>query len=105
MRNDWMPSAGLGPDVPIHIAEHGWPTAPDRSERRQAEVIETIVRMVYENRERLNIARYTLFDLRDAESYSPELADNIFFHFGVSREDYGPKPAYYVFKKLVRELG
>lgn len=105
MRNDWMPAAGIGPDIPIHIAEHGWPTAPDRNVDRQAEVIEAIVRLVHENRERLNIARYTLFDLRDAESSSPALADNIFYHFGITREDYSPKLSYYTFKKLVSELG
>lgn len=105
MRNEWMPAAGIGPAVPIHVAEHGWPTAPDRSEQRQAEVIEAIVRLVYEHRARLNIARYTLFDLRDAESSAPDLADNIFYHFGITREDYSPKIAYHTFKKLVRELG
>ncbi|MGW2540748.1 hypothetical protein ACWC5I_07710, partial [Kitasatospora sp. NPDC001574] len=45
----------IGPAVPIRICEHVWPTGPDRSEGRQAEVVEealpsdphdTLVRLV-----------------------------------------------------------
>ena len=55
MRSVWLPSAGIPARVPIHIAEHGWPTSADRTPDRQAEVIERVVRTVHPNRGRLNI--------------------------------------------------
>ncbi len=105
MRNDWLPAAGIGPDIPIDVAEHGWPTGPARSPERQAQVLETVVQAVWEMRERLNIARYTHFALRDADSSTPEVTDDIFHHFGITYEDYSPKPAYGVFRRLIGELG
>src|SRR5205823_3410645 len=35
MRESWMPAAGIPASVPIHVAENGWPTSPDRSHQRQ----------------------------------------------------------------------
>lgn len=105
MRNEWLPAAGIGSGIPIHITEHGWPTGPERSYERQAQVLETVIRTVEAERRRLNIARYTLFGLRDSDSSNPDVADNVFYHFGITRDDYSPKPAYEVFRKLVRELG
>jgi hypothetical protein len=103
MRNEWLPAAGIGPSVPIHIAEHGWPTAPARSEERQAEVIEKIIRLLWAERKRLNIARYTLFDLRDATA--PGRENDLFRHFGITRGDYSAKAAYATFRSLIREYG
>ena len=105
MRIEWLPAAGIGTQVPIHIAEHGWATGPTRSYERQAQVIERVVRLVWAERERLNIKRYTLFGLRDTDSSSPELDGDIFHHFGITRDDYSAKPAYEVFRRLVSECG
>ena len=105
MRNEWMPAAGIAEHIPIHLAEHGWATSSTRSEQRQAEVIEKVVRLIWQERQRLNIARYTLFDLRDAESFAAGHEDDLFRHFGIAREDYSPKQAYAVFEALVREFG
>ena len=105
MRNVWMPAAGLGAEVPIHIAEHGWPTGPERTEARQAEVMETVVRLALAERERLNLRRYTLFGLRDAESFRPETAGDIFQHFGVMRSDYSAKAGFAAYKRLMAEAG
>ena len=104
MRNEWLPAAGIGPQVPIHIAENGWPTGPERSEERQAEVIEKVIRLVCSERERLNITRYTLFSLRDTDSMMPG-PENDIFRFGLTRSDYSPKPAYAMFRSLIREYG
>ena len=104
LRNQWLPAAGLGSRVPIDVAEHGWPTGPARSYERQAEVLETVIREVWQDRHRLNIARYTLFDLRDTDSARESFEDNIFYHFGITRDDYSPKPAYETFRGLVAEL-
>lgn len=95
-----MPQAGIPATVPIHIGENGWPTSPTRSYTRQAEAIETIIRAVHEYWEVVNIHRYELFNLRDADSTQ----NDIFYQFGLLRDDYSPKPAFAVFKKLVAEL-
>lgn len=105
MRSTWLPAAGIPESVPIHVTEHGWPTGPDRPESRQAEVFECLVRAIAEARDRLNIARYTFFALRDAESFNPESAGNIFFHFGLMRSDYSPKLAFETCRQLIAQYG
>jgi hypothetical protein len=101
MRSTWLPTAGIPESVPIHIAEHGWPTGPDRSEHRQAQVFEEVVRTVMEARERLNLRRYTAFSLRDLESFKPEHVADIFYNFGLMRSDYTPKPAFETYRRLI----
>jgi hypothetical protein len=101
MRSTWLPAAGIPDSVPIHIAEHGWPTGPDRSEHRQARVFEEVVRTLVEARERLNLRRYTAFCLRDSESFKPEHVADMFYHFGLMRSDYTPKPAFETYRRLI----
>ncbi|ROP38708.1 hypothetical protein [Saccharothrix texasensis] len=93
-------AAGLG-HVPLHVTEHGWPTGPDRSPRRQAEVVQAVVRVVAENADRLGITGYTHFALRDADSANPGL----FHNFGLTTDDYTPKPAFGAYRALIAELG
>ncbi|MBD2700522.1 hypothetical protein IC229_07745 [Spirosoma sp. BT702] len=95
-----LPQAGIPATVPIHIGENGWPTNSTRTYERQAETLEAIIRAVYAHRATFNITLYELFDLRDADSSQ----ENIFYQFGIMRDDYSPKPAYTVFKKLIAEL-
>lgn len=87
--------------VPIHICEHGWPTGPDRSYEQQAAAIETVIRTVHEHGTNLNITHYELFALRDAASSNPDL----FYQFGLMRDDYSPKPAFETYRSLIAELG
>ncbi len=93
--------------VPIRITENGWPigsnpfTHATRSPERQAEVIDAIVRTIDRLREELNISHYMLFGLRDADSSKADL----FHQFGITRDDYSPKPAYHAFKSLIQEIG
>ena len=100
MRNDWLPAAGIPHLIPIHVAEHGWPTGPGRSDERQSISIEIAIRTIYEIRERLNIVRYMMFDLRDADSSKQEF----FYQFGLMRDDYTSKPAFATYRKLIAEL-
>jgi hypothetical protein len=96
-----LPKAGIEHSVPLHIGENGWPTAPDRSYERQAEVIETVIRTIHGVSMDLNITQYEHFALRDADSSNTD-----FFHqFGLLRDDYGRKPAFEVYRQLIRELG
>ncbi|MER5266344.1 hypothetical protein ABTZ99_30060 [Actinosynnema sp. NPDC002837] len=97
---DLLRAAGLA-HVPLHITEHGWPTGPDRSPQRQAEVVETVVRVVAEHAVRLNISGYTHFALRDADSAKPGL----FHNFGLTTDDHTPKPAFATYRALIAELG
>lgn len=105
MRATWLPAAGIPASIPIHIAENGWPTGPDRPDDRQSEVFESIIHALVEVREQFNLARYTIFALRDSESFAPENAANIFFHFGLMRSDYTPKSAFETCRRLIAEFG
>ncbi|MBN9388520.1 MAG: hypothetical protein J0I20_10750 [Chloroflexi bacterium] len=86
--------------IPIHITENGWPTNRERSPERQAETLERIVRTVYQHRQELNLTHYEYFDLRDTHSASTDT-----FQFGLLRDDYSPKPAFEVYRRLITELG
>ncbi|MER7769637.1 hypothetical protein [Kitasatospora sp. NPDC096140] len=99
-RRDWLPRAGIGPAVPLRICENGWPTGPGRSEARQAEVVEEVVRTVVELAAELTVTGYAFFALRDADSAGAGL----FPHFGLLRDDYSRKPAFDTYRKLVAEL-
>jgi hypothetical protein len=99
-RECWLPIAGIPASVPIRICECGWPTGPDRPEEAQAVALETIVRAVDRLRGELNITHWELFTLRDADTSK----DGMFHHFGVLRDDYSPKPAFDVLRRLIAEL-
>ncbi len=96
-----LATAGIAPSVPIRICENGWPTGPDRPEGQQAIVLERIVRTVHALRADLNITHWELFTLRDADSSRNDL----FHRFGVLRDDYSPKPAFHILRRLISELG
>jgi hypothetical protein len=102
-----LKTAGIGTSIPIRVAENGWPTGKNpftqikRPYDRQAKVLETVIRTVYQLREELNISHYELFGLRDADSTKEDL----FHQFGIMRDDYTPKPAYNTYQQLIQELG
>ena len=106
LRGRDLDSARLPPSVSIRVTENGWPTGANpftgatRTDERQSEVIDAVIRTVHRLAGELNITQYTLFGLRDADSSKLDL----FHNFGVLRDDYTPKPAYATFKSLVREL-
>jgi len=99
-REQALPIAGIGPEVPIRICENGWPTAADRSESRQADVLESVLRAVDACAPELNVTHWELFTLRDADSSK----DDLFHNFGVLRHDYSRKPAYDRLVRLFAEL-
>lgn len=100
LRKVWLSAAGIPPTLPIHITEHGWATDQTRTAARQNEVIEQVIRIVHEARQRLHITRYTMFGLRDTDSSKP----NFFYQFGLLRDDYSPKPAFQTYARLMAEL-
>jgi hypothetical protein len=96
-----LEAIGLGPQVPIHICENGWPTGSTRSPEHQADALEAIVRSVHAARSDLNVTHWELFTLRDADSNK----DDLFHQFGILRDDYSPKPAFQRLAHLYSELG
>lgn len=100
-RTGFLPQAGIPGTVPLRVCENGWPTGPDRTERRQAETLETVIRAVAACENELLVDGYSLFALRDADSN----ADSFFGHFGLLRDDYTPKEAFGTYCRLVEELG
>ncbi|MFI7497609.1 hypothetical protein ACIBVL_03680 [Streptomyces sp. NPDC049687] len=98
-RESVLAPAGLG-HLPLHITEHGWPTGPERPPHRQAEVVETVVGVVAAHSKRLHLSGYTHFALRDADSSRPGL----FHQFGLTTDDYTPKPAFDTMRTLVERF-
>jgi hypothetical protein len=96
-----LPAGGIPESVPIRITENGWPTGPGRSEEKQAAVLETVVRKVHALRQALNITHYEFFSLRGGNSTNPDS----WTQFGLVRDDYTPKQAFEVYRRLVAELG
>jgi hypothetical protein len=99
LREQSMPRAHLGPDVPIHIAENGTPTGPDRTEDDQADRLDIMIRTVATAAARYNVTHYELFGLRDADSTRAEPMSQ----FGLTTSDYRPKPAYDLYRKLIAD--
>ena len=90
-RNEMMPLAGLGPEVPLYVQETGYPTLAVRDEQRQADALAAYVRAT----EGLNVQLLQWFQLADAES---PLGDG----WGLVDSSYEPKPAYDVMRDAVR---
>jgi len=100
LRRCFMPIAGLGTRVPIHVEENGSPTGPGRAEDAQARSLETMVRAVHDFRGTYGVTDYRWFDLRDHNSASA----NFQHHYGLLRDDYSPKPAFEAYRRLIDEL-
>jgi hypothetical protein len=99
-REQTLPIAGVPASTPVRICENGWPTGPDRPGDQQSRVLETVLRTVHDLRAELNITHWELFTLRDADSSK----DDLFYRFGVLRDEYSPKPAFGVLRELIAEL-
>ena len=97
LRTCRMPVARLGPGIPIHVEENGWPTGPGRSEDHQVQALRDMVGAVDDFRGTYGVSDYRWFDLRDHNSSS----DNFQHHYGLLRDDYAPKPAFLVYRDLV----
>jgi hypothetical protein len=93
---------GIARRVPIKVEENGWPTVPPaRPYDRQAEMLERMVRAVHRHRGTFGVTDYRWFNLRDADTASPAP----FQRFGLLDSSYARKPAFAVYRRLVRELG
>lgn len=98
-RRDNLAPAGLG-HLPLVITEHGWPTGPDRSPERQAEVVRTVLDVISRSAGALCITGYIHHALRDANSAGSGLLSR----FGLMTDDYTPKPAFHAYRELIDAL-
>jgi hypothetical protein len=97
LRKCFMPIAGLGSQVPIHIEENGWPTGPGRTEQQQVEALREMTSAVDDFRGTYDVTDYRWFDLRDHNSSSL----NFQHHYGLLYDDYSPKPAFGAYADVV----
>jgi hypothetical protein len=90
-----MPMAGIPESVPIHVEENGYPTGPDRSYEDQRVAAERMLDALERYARVYNVTDYFWFDLRDADSSSPNFQQQ----YGVMRDDYTAKPAFEVLRQ------
>jgi hypothetical protein len=101
VRECYMPLAGFGRKTPIHLEEIGYPTGPGRSEDTQASVLHSFVKTMHRYRGTYDVTNMNWFDLRDNNSAGP----NFQSFFGLLRDDYSPKSAFAVYRRLIAHLG
>ncbi|HEX6711877.1 MAG TPA: hypothetical protein VF066_00785 [Thermoleophilaceae bacterium] len=97
----YLRAAGIPDRVPIYIEENGWPTFGTRREDMQEKLAEVMIRAANDFRGTYNVTDYRWFNLRDANTSDPAIAQ----HFGLLRDDYSEKPAFATVAKLYAELG
>ena len=100
LRECYAPMAGIGERVPIHVQENGFPTGPGRSYERQEQALDAMVRAVHDARGVFNVSDYRWFNLRDAQTASPNFQQQ----YGLMTDAYEPKPAFHAYRRLVAEL-
>jgi hypothetical protein len=101
VRECFMPKAGLTGKTPIRIEETGYATGPGRSEADQLEAMQGFVTAAHRYRGTYNISDLRWFNLRDNNSSGPGFQQ----HYGLLRDDYTPKPAFALYRRLVARYG
>jgi hypothetical protein len=100
LRDCFMPIPQIPDSTPIHVSENGYPTGPGRSYEAQDAALEEMIRAVHDARGTYNVTDHRWFNLRDADSASPNFQQQ----YGLMRDDYTPKPAFATYERLVEEL-
>jgi hypothetical protein len=100
LRRTLLPRAGLS-RASLHFSESGYPTGSGRSEAMQQTVLRAAVRAVAAARVTYGVTDYRWFDLRDADTTDTSFES----HYGLMRDDYSPKPAFFTYRDLIARLG
>jgi hypothetical protein len=100
LRRTLLPRAGLS-RARLHLSESGYPTGPGRSYTMQRTVLRSAVHAVAAARAKYGVTDYRWFDLRDADTADPSFES----HYGLMRDDYTPKPAFFTYRDLIARLG
>jgi hypothetical protein len=90
---------GIPRSVPMKVEENGWPTPPGRTYERQAGFLRNVVDAVHDFRGTYNVSDYRWFNLRDADTDDPRLAQR----YGLIESDYDRKPAFGAYQRLVEQ--
>jgi len=100
VRECYMPLAGLGERMPIHLEELGYATGPAvaHGEAAQEQALSGFIRALHRYRGTYGITAVNWFGLRDNDS----AATALFSQLGLLRDDYAPKPAFDAYRKLIR---
>ena len=96
----FLHEGGLSKSTPIHVEENGYPTAPGRSYADQETALRSMLGAANTYRANYDVTDYFWFDLRDADSSSPNFQQQ----YGLETSAYAPKPAFDAFRTLVRQL-
>jgi hypothetical protein len=67
----------------------------------QQTVLRAAVRAASAARAKYGVTDYRWFDLRDADTADPSFES----HYGLTRDDYSPKPAFFTYRDLIARLG
>jgi hypothetical protein len=100
-RECYLPLAGIGRSTPIRVEETGYPTGPGRTEAAQLSALGDIVRTAVAYRGTYNVSDLRWFGLRDNNEHGPTFQS----FFGLLRDDYSPKPAWALYRRLVARDG
>jgi hypothetical protein len=102
VRDCLAPKARIGHRVPIWITENGVPTNATTSAAEQADALRELVDASYDYSGTFNITDYRWFNLRDSTAQVPA---PLFATDGLLRADYGHKPSFRAYRRLIASLG
>ena len=100
LRKRLLPRAGLSAAA-LHFSESGYPTGPGRTEAMQRIAMRATVQAIADARVTYGVTDYRWFDLRDADSGATSFESQ----YGITRDDYSPKAAFFTFRDLIADLG
>ena len=101
VRDCYMPKARLGRRVRIWITENGYATNLGHTEQGQVTDLRSTLNAVQRYAGTLGVTDYRYFNLRDNRPMGTDLFDDV----GLLRADYSRKPAFAVYRRLIRRFG
>jgi hypothetical protein len=100
-RQVYMPLARIPTTVALHFSEIGYATSVGRTYSMQATALKAAVDTVASLSRADHITEYEWFELRDASSQNRTVPAGL----GLLQHDYGPKPAFSTYRRLIRDVG
>jgi hypothetical protein len=101
VRRCYMPKARLARRARIWITENGYATNLGHTEEGQVRDLRSTLDAVHRYSGTLGVTDYRYFNLRDNRPAGTDLFDDV----GLLRADYSRKPAFAVYRRLIRRFG